>query len=64
MTRLLYIMELISTGKVTMTLNGEVLLTLMPTKEVSPYKLILLNQQGFLSWDGTPVLLMQLASIV
>jgi len=64
MTRLLYTMELISTGKLTMTLNGEVLLTLMPTKEVSPYKLILLNQQEFLSWDGTPVLLMQLASIV
>jgi len=49
MTRLLYSMELISTGKLTMTLNGEVLLTLMPTKEVSPYKLILLNQQEFLS---------------
>jgi len=64
MTRLLYTMELISTGKLTMTLNGEVLLTLMPTKEVSPYKLIPLNQQEFLSWDGTPVLLMQLASIV
>jgi hypothetical protein len=57
-------MEIIITGILTMTLNGEVLLTLMPTKEVYPYKLILLNQQEFLSWDGTHVLLMQLASIV
>jgi len=64
MTRLLYTMELISTGKLTMTLNGEVLLTLMPTDQVSQYRLLLLNQQEFLSWDGTPVLLMQLGSIV